>query len=343
MTFEFFPLKFFMKLGVLFFLWGLLGATFTAKAQSCKTGKLDPRVASVLKNLPPERSVEEQRKMPIEQLRNFPGLLFYYPQTDMKRIKVTADSIPVLVFNPSKASGHPVIIYYHGGSFIVPLLPSMEYGIWKEAKTYQAIVFAVDYRVAPEHKFPAGVNDAYNAFKWIIEHAIEFGGDTSRIFLMGYSAGGNLATVVSQKAKKQGIEKKIKLQILNCPVTDVNGDKYPSWRENEKGYVLTRDNGLFALENLATPKDYDNPELSPMLAKDLSGLPPAVIFTAEFDPLRDDGASYADLLKKAGVRVWFKCFPGQIHCLAGLPGNAVEFKEMTDLVMAAIEEVCKRD
>ena len=99
-------------------------------------------------------------------------------------MKITADSIPVLVFNPSHAQNLPIIINYHGGGFISPLLPGFEQFVWLDAKTYGAVVFAVDYRVAPENKFPAAVNDGYNAFKWIAEHGGEFGGDINRIVLM---------------------------------------------------------------------------------------------------------------------------------------------------------------
>ena len=173
-------------------------------AQTCGARQLDPRVAAFLKMIGNEDlTIEQLRKIPIEQIKFAGPPPIPYPKEDVKRIKITADSIPVLIFNPSHAQNLPILINYHGGGFISPLLPGLEHSLWQDAKTYAAIVFAIDYRVAPENKFPAAVNDSYNAFKWIAEHGSEFGGDTSRIALIGNSAGANLVAVITQKAKKR--------------------------------------------------------------------------------------------------------------------------------------------
>ena len=311
-------------------------------AQSCGTRQLDPRIASFLKLIGyQDLTIEQLRNIPIEQIkRSAAPLPVPYPKEDVKRIKITADSIPVLVFNPSHAQNLSILISYHGGGFISPLLPEIEHLFWLEAKTYSSIVFAVDYRVAPEHKFPAAVNDSYNAFKWIANHGGEFGGDTSRIALTGNSAGANLVAVIAQKAKKEGISSKIKLQIMNGLPADCspqNMETSVSYQENAKGYLQTKAACYFAIETYA-PGQYKNPEVSPGLTEDLKGLPPAVIINAEFDPLRDDGIMYASKLRRSGVKVWDKCFAGQIHCLIGLPPNAEQLKEYETIVKTAMKE-----
>jgi acetyl esterase len=308
-------------------------------AQACGTRQLDPRISSFLKLVgKPDLSLEQLRSLSIEQIR-FVGLPpGAYPQTDVTRIKVTTDSIPVLVFNPAHARNLPIIINYHGGGFISPLLPVLEQSLWQDATTYGAVVFAVDYRVAPENKFPAAVTDSYQAFKWIAEHGADLGGDTSRIVLMGHSAGANLVAVIAQKAKKEGISKKIKLQVMNGLPVDArprNMETSVSYQENARGYFQTKAECYFAVETYA-PGQYNNPEVSPILTTDLRGLPPAVIINAEFDPLRDDGILYAASLRKAGVTVWEKCFAGQIHCLIGLPPDAEELKAFAALIKTAM-------
>ena len=318
----------------------LLSSRQGIMAQSCGTRQLDPRVASFLKMIGyTDLSLEQLRKMPIAQVKYAGPPVRPYPPADVKRIKVTADSIPVLVFNPTHGQNLRIIINYHGGGFISPLLPGLEYSLWQDARNYAAVVFAVDYRVAPESKFPAAVNDSYNAFKWIAEQGGEFGGDTGRIVLMGNSAGANLAAVITQKAKKEGISNKIKLQVLNGLPADCrprNMETSVSYRENAAGYWQTKAACYFAIESYA-PGQYDNPEVSPILTEDLAGLPPALIINAEFDPLRDDGIAYAAKLRKYGVRVWDKCFAGEIHLLFGLRPNAEELKEYEALVKTAMD------
>jgi len=312
-----------------------------AQTQTCGTRQLDPRVSSFLKMIGNEDlTIKQFRKIPIEQLRLSGPPPIPYPAADVKRIKITADSIPVLIFNPSHANNLPILISYHGGGFFLPLLQGLEHSMWQDAKAYGAIVFAVDYRVAPENKFPAAVNDSYNAFKWIATHGSEFGGDTSRIALTGNSAGANLVAVIAQKAKKEGISNKIKLQIMNGLPADCspqNMENSISYQENAKGYWQTKAACYFAIE-LYAPGQYNNPEISPILTEDLKGLPPAVIINAEFDPLRDDGILYAAKLRKNGVKVWDKCFAGQIHMLFGLPPNAEELKEYETIVKTAMKE-----
>ncbi|CAN5539538.1 alpha/beta hydrolase [soil metagenome] len=310
-------------------------------AQTCGTRQLDPRVASFLKMIGyQDMTIEQLHNIPIEQIKFAGPPPIPYPMEDVKRIKITTDSIPVLIFNPSHAQNIPILINYHGGGFISPLLPGLEHSLWQDAKTYEAIVFAIDYRVAPENKFPAAVNDSYSAFKWIAEHGSEFGGDTSRIALIGNSAGANLVAVVTQKAKKDGISNKIKLQIMNGLPVDCspnNMETSISYQENAKGYFQTKAACYFAIENYARGQ-YKNPEVSPILTEDLKGLPSAVIINAEFDPLRDDGFLYAAKLRRFGVKVWDKCFAGQIHMLLGLPPDAEEIKEFETIVKTAMKE-----
>lgn len=334
-----------MKIHTLFFiLCYLISGTQTGSAQTCGDRKLDPEIAYFLKMIGyKDLSLSQLRKMPIEQIKLAGPPALPYPKNDVTAIKVTADSIPVLVFNPTAGKKLPIIIHYHGGGFIAPLLSCLEQPLWLQAKNFEAVVFAVDYRVAPEHKFPAAVNDSYNAFKWIAEHGGEFGGDTNKIVIEGNSAGANLVAVVAQKAKKEGISHKIKLQVMNGLPVDLspkNMETSVSYQENAVGYFQTKDACYFSVENYA-PGQYDNPEVSPIRTDDLSGLPPAVIINAEFDPLRDDGALYAAKLRKFGVRVWEKCFPGQIHCLIGLLPEAKEIKEYEAIVKEAMKACFK--
>lgn len=310
-------------------------------AQDCGNRQLDPGISGFLRVIGyKDLGLEELRRLPIEQLK-YPMLpIIPYPKEDVSRIKITKDSIPVLVFNPLHRENLPIIINYHGGGFISPLVPGLEYSLWQDAKTYGAIVFAIDYRVAPEHKFPAAVDDSYNAFKWIAQYGGEVGGDTSRITLMGNSAGANLVAVITHKAKKEGIVQKIKLQVLNGIPVDLrpqNMETAISYQQNAIGYFQTKALCYFAVEMYA-PGQFDNPEVSPILTDDLKGLPPAVIINAEFDPLRDDGILYGAKLKTAGVKVWDKCFPGQIHCLIGAGPADTSIKEFEALVKAAMAE-----
>lgn len=309
--------------------------------QDCGNRKLDPEIAGFLRMIGyKDLNLDELRNLPIEQIK-YPKIpVTSYPKEDVQRIKITKDSISVLVFNPIHKTNLPIVISYHGGGFISPLLPALEQFLWQDAKTYGAIVFAVDYRVAPEHKYPAAINDSYHAFKWISEHGIEFGGDTNQIVLMGNSAGANLVAVIAQKAKKEGIAGRIKLQVLNGLPADLrpqNMETSASYQQNATGYFQTKALCYFAVEMYA-PGQEANPEVSPIITKDLSDLPPAVIINAEFDPLRDDGAMYASNLKQAGVKVWEKCFAGQIHCLIGAEPNSKAVKEMESLIKLAMKE-----
>src|SRR5260221_2882752 len=214
---------------------------FTARPQTCSTGAVDERVAAFLKKAGPEQTFAQIKTAPIEQFRkDAPRVFAKLPEDSVKRMKITKDNIGVNVVKGSPKNGLPVIINFHPGGFIRPLLPWMEYEAMRLAKKFNAVVFDVDYRVAPENKFPTAFNDAYNSFGWVVEHAKEYGGDPNKIILTGASAGANLAALVAHKAKKEGKLEPIKLVILNCPPTDNPMiSYYPSFEENARGYLLT--------------------------------------------------------------------------------------------------------
>ncbi len=214
----------------------------------------------------------------------------------------------------------PVIVYFHGGGFALGGIDSHAHICRELCIRSSAVVVSVDYRLAPEHLFPSAVEDAFSAVCWIAKNASTFGGDSSRLAVAGDSAGANLAAVSALRCRDES-GPAIQFQLLIYPGTDLRG-KYPSHDENAEGYFLTRDSlDWFCAQYLRDDSDRDHPWASPALASDLSNLPPALIITAEFDPLRDEGAEYAARLGKAGVTAQVSCYSGAIH---GFFGAATE-------------------
>ena len=304
-----------------------------AQSASCNSGKVDSRVAFLLQMMP-DLTLEQERGLPIEARRkNGPPNLHPVPDEKIQFIKVTADSISVVIFKPDNKDNQvlPIIIDFHGGAFVTPLQPWMYSIGYDMANTFNAIVFQIDYPVAPEHKFPSAITSSYECFKWLANNGQIFGGDTSKIIISGGSAGANIAAVIPIMAKEDGIERKIKLVDLFCPVVDnPNNSIYPSYIKNAKGYGLTQNGAIWALENYTGTKfpDTSDYRLFPIHAKSLKGLPPTLIFTAEFDILRDEGEAYAKKLKAAGVPTLYRCFAGQLHTMMGLPPDATEWTQM---------------
>lgn len=329
-----------MKNNLQFFPLSILAILFSfqntyAQSASCHSGKLDARVSFVLQYMP-DQTLEQERAIPVaEKRKQGPPDPNPLPKDKMQQIKITADSLPLTIFRTdhSTKKSLPIIIDYHGGAFFIPYQPYMNNINYAQANDLEAIVFAVDYRVAPENKFPIPVTDCYNTFKWVLANAHKFGGDTSKIILSGTSAGGNLAAVVSLLAREEGLDKKIKIISLFCPAVDnpINSS-YPSFKENGKGYGITKNMTLWATENYSNnlSKDTSDFRMFPIKVNNFSGLPPTLVFTAEFDVFRDEGAAYANKLKAAGVPVHLRCFPGQLHVMMALPPYAVEWKQMTD-------------
>ncbi|MDQ1375382.1 MAG: acetyl esterase, partial [Actinomycetota bacterium] len=210
---------------------------------------------------------------------------------------------------PSDRRPLPVLVFFHGGGFVIGDLDTHDQVCRQLANGSHAIVVAVDYRLAPEHPYPAAPDDCFAATTWIHEHATELGGDPTRMAVAGDSAGGNLAAVVAQEARDKG-GPPLKAQILIYPATDLSM-QHPSITENGEGYLLTKEGMDWFMGHYAP--DVDDVRCSPLAAVDLSGLPPALVITAEFDPLRDEGEAYAAHLREAGVPVVLSRYDGMIH------------------------------
>jgi acetyl esterase len=243
-----------------------------------------------------------------------------------------AGEIPVHVYTPKGKGPFPVMVYYHGGGFVIADTKTYDASPRALAKMAKAIMVAVDYHQAPENKFPAAANDAYAAYSWVREHAGEINGDPKRIAVGSESAGGNLATVVSMMAR----DKKEALplhQLLVYPV--VNSDmNTPSYQRNENAKPLNKAMmGWFFKHYSAKEEDGNNPYAVPMKASTLKGLPSATIIAAEIDPLLSEGKAYAERLKKDGVKVTYKEYTGVTHGFFGM--GAVVPKAMDAEKLAA--------
>lgn len=219
-------------------------------------------------------------------------------------------SLPVRVYVPAAAGPHPIVAYFHGGGWVVGDLDTHDQICRALTNAADCITVAVDYRRAPDHPFPAAVEDATAAVEWLAEYGGDLGGDTDRIAVAGDSSGGCLATAASLWARDDA-DLDIAAQVLAYPVTNYDRD-LDSYAERAE-YGVGSDPTWFKDLYLDSPVDGYNPLAFPLQASDLGDLPPAFVATAEFDPLRDDGLAYADRLEDAGVPTTHRHFEGMIH------------------------------
>ena len=226
-------------------------------------------------------------------------------------INGAAGPLKARVYRPEGEGPFPTVAFFHGGGFVIGDLDTHDNICRDICRGARAVVVAVDYRLAPEHPFPAGIDDAVAATKWVVAHARELGG-TGTVGVAGDSAGGNFSAVVTQRLRDEGIP--LAAQFLIYPAVDHVAAKYPSVEENGKGYLLDIETiDWFYGHYAGTYADAMDPRLAPLQARDLTRLPPAVVMTAEFDPLRDSGIAYATALRAAGGWVEHIPGPGMIH------------------------------
>ena len=264
-------------------------------------------------------------KMPVAEARTHYDQVIAENNFDMAEVGGVEDReiagphgpIPLRIIWPlgaDRSEPLPIFVFFHGGGWVIGSVASREPQCRRIANLANCIVVAVSYRLAPENKFPAGLDDAETAVRWTAENAAELGGDATRVAIGGDSAGANLATVVALQFRDNG-GPDLRYQLLIYPCTDpLLTQDLPSYALFEGGYFLTHRQMAWYRE-CYLPDDFDPGDFrySPILAEDFSGLPPTLIITAECDPLRDDGANYAKLLRQSGVPVEYLCFAGMIH------------------------------
>jgi acetyl esterase len=241
-----------------------------------------------------------------------------------RRIPGPAGEIPIRVYRKFGSAGRPrTIMYTHGGGWVTGGLDSHDGSCRLIADVTGCVVVAVDYRLAPEHPFPAAVDDSIAAYRWIHDHADDLGVEPGKVGVMGDSAGGNLAAVVAQVTR----DAEVPAPVAQCLIYPVTESHFTSTSHGlfAEGFMLTRASmEWFRSHYLPDPADWESPLAAPGLAEDLSGLAPAAVFTAGFDPLRDEGRDYADALTTAGVAVQYRCYDDMVHGFFGmgiLPGG----------------------
>lgn len=280
---------------------------------------LDPQIKNFL-DLVSKLPQPDLSKITPQEFRNLfkqASLMLISSKIEVKNVRdleisVNGGKIKLRIYEPIKGEKpYPAIVYYHGGGFVLGDLDTYDNVCRLLANSSECLVISVDYRLAPEYKFPVAVYDSYEALKWVYLNANKIDANESKIAVAGDSAGGNLATVVSivSRDKKEEI---VKYQVLIYPVVNML-DLSPSVVEFSEGYFLTFEQmSWFGRQYFKDPKDYLHPYASPLFA-DLSNLPPALIITAEYDPLRDQGETYANILKSKGNLVTCIRYQGMIH------------------------------
>jgi acetyl esterase len=267
-------------------------------------------------------SVPEPQDVPLEDFRRAASALIHTGPPlaigkvdDLEVPGGDGQPMRIRIYRPQESGRHPLAVWAHGGSFVRGTLDMFDPGRRAFVKASGIVVIAVDQRLSPEAQFPEPLEDVDAALQWARAHAAELGADPSRIGVAGESSGANLAAAVAIMARDRSNNPPLAFQLLLEPLTDAGCDT-PSMRELGQGYVLTRRQLLWAYEQYAPTASRDNPYLSPLRAE-LGGLPPAVIVTLEYDPVRDDGERYAERLAAAGVRVLKARIPGMLHHFPG--------------------------
>lgn len=276
---------------------------------------LDPQFETILRqrSIPyPELSPAEARARIRAAIVDPTRVSLSVAHVEDRAIPGPAGALPVRIYTPEGEPPFPVLVYFHGSGFVVCDLDTHDGLCRAMTKGARCLTVSVDYRLAPEHPFPAAVDDCLAATAWASAHATELGGDLRRVAVGGDSAGGCLAAVVARLAHEQGGPPLI-YQLLLYPVADRPGASV-SYTENAEGYGLTgADMFWFCSQYLPSGEQTDDPRAAPLRAADLSGLPPALVVTAEYDVLRDEGEEYARRLQEAGVPTTLVRYDGMIH------------------------------
>jgi acetyl esterase len=251
----------------------------------------------------------------------------------------TDTGVPLRLYRPAGSEPLPVLVYFHGGGWVIGDLDTHDVLCRLLSLAAGAAVVAVDYRLAPEHPFPAAVEDCVAATRWVRGQAVALGLDPARLAVGGDSAGGNLAAVVSIALRDAG-EAAPALQLLIYPATDQRA-LAPSHTANGQGYLLTSESiDYYRSRYLPDPAQWADWRASPLLAADLARLPPALVLTAGYDPLRDEGRQYADALSAAGNRVQYVCFERQVHGFITMGRVIDEARTAVALCGAWLREGC---
>ena len=320
--------------------------------QTCTLTKhagLDPMVEKMLVPINRAEARKPMGQRTPRQMRRYMGSMsamsLLFPAAPVasiknKRVPGPSGSIPVRIYTPEGKGPFPVIVFYHGGGWVVGSPKMFDHYSRLLAGEAQALIFSVDYRLAPEHVFPAAHDDAYAALQWVAENAASINGDPKRIAVAGESAGGNMAAVVCMLARDQkGPD--ILFQILMCPVTNVSDMNTASYNEFATGYFLTKE-WMEAFRGFYLPDNntWADSRVSPLLAETLVGLPPALVITADYDVLRDEGEAYGRKLFEAGVQTKHYRFGGVIHGFTtGLVDFLAQSKDAVSLTAKSLHEV----
>jgi len=278
---------------------------------------LDPQAAALIASLAGGKPVEQ---MTIEEsragLEERSRLTAGEPRAVAQVIDGTASgpdgAVPIRSYVPDGQLPMPGLVYFHGGGWVRGSLQTHDVLCRALANDARCVVVSVDYRMAPEHRFPAALDDAFAATRWIAANAESLGIDPRHLAVAGDSAGGNLAAAVTQLARAAG-GPRLAYQVLLYPVTDDNLET-PSYLRNAQGYMLTREAMRFYWQQYLGPDGQaSDVRASPLRATDFTNLPPALVITAEFDPLLDEGRAYADKLRAAGGPVTYSEYAGMVH------------------------------
>lgn len=303
---------------------------------------LDPDIAAVLPLIHAKQTPWSE--FPLPALRR--GLARSLKKLDMEPVALPEvrdlqvpgphGAIPARLYRADLSRDLPVLVYLHGGGWVTLDVDSFDPFCRMLAREGRCQVLSVEYRLAPEHKFPTAIEEALAVLDWVRANAPALGGD-GRVGIGGDSAGGNLATVVSllTRAERRRVPD---LQLLIYPAVDLS-EQRDSYHAFASGHVLERQAMEFFIAHyLNHPDEKYDPRVSPLLQPDLSGLPPALIFTAGFDPLRDEGAHYAQRLQEAGIAVQYRCFETLVHGflqMGGLPGPRRAVQQVAEAVAQA--------